>query len=181
MRWRRIRKNGTFTYLTASPAPFGLPPKPEKPEKSHEIQIQSIPPSFLRHSLAALLTLAASSAFADTVSSSADVRVISFNLNSNDVEALSLYNESSGTNTQRTFLNFDLSSYSGNSITTDATMTLTAGVFGNFLTGVSLGTANSAWTQAGITWSNQPSLTPITGATNPDGTFGSGPVTWTIP
>jgi autotransporter-associated beta strand protein len=44
-----------------------------------------------------------------------------------------------------------------------------------------LGTANSAWTQGGITWSNQPSLTPIAGATSPDGTFGSGPVTWTIP
>jgi len=136
---------------------------------------------FLRRSLAALLTLAAPPAFADTVSSSADVRVISFDPNGNDPGALSLYNESSGTNTQRTFLNFNLSSYSGNSITTDATMTLTAGIFGNFLTGVSLGTANSAWTQAGITWSNQPGLTPIAGATNPNGTFGSGPVTWTIP
>ena len=79
------------------------------------------------------------------------------------------------------FLIFNLSSYGGKSVTSDATMTLTAGIYGNILTGVSLGTANSAWTQAGITWNNQPGLTPIAGATNPSGTFGSGPVTWTIP
>ncbi len=127
--------------------------------------------------IAAVLTLTAPAAFADTIVSSVDLRVGTYG---SDTSALSLYNDGGG-NVQRTFLNFNLSSYSGNSVTTDATLTLNAGVYGDFLTGVSLGTANSAWTQAGITWSNQPGITAIAGATNPSGTFGSGPVTWTIP
>ena len=140
---------------------------------------------FLRRSLvlAGALSFTVSAAFADTISPSVDLRVLSTNPDVNDTGALSLYNEG-GSNTQRTFLQFNLGSYSGNSITTDATLTLTAGIFGDSLTGVSIGTANSAWTQGGatpITWNNQPGITPIAGATNPSGTFGTGPVTWTIP
>ena len=138
----------------------------------------------LAGSIAALLALTAPSAFADTISSSADVRFSSSNPNSNDAGNLALYNNG-GDNMQRTFLNFNLGSYSGNSVTTDATLTLSAQTFGggyNFLTGVGLGTANSAWTQAGITWNNQPGLTTIAGATNPGGSFNTGDnVTWTIP
>ena len=118
---------------------------------------------------------------ADVIYPSVDVRIL--NNNTTDPSTLSLYNDSS--NIQRTFLNFNLSSYSGNSITTDATLTLVANTFGgtyNTLSGVSLGTANVAWTQAGITWANQPGLTAIAGATNPNGTFATGTsITWTIP
>ena len=128
--------------------------------------------------IVAQLALAAPAAFADTISSSVALRIGS--IIAPDTGTLSLYNDGGG-NVQRTFLNFNLGSYSGNSVTSDATMTLVAGIFGNFLTGVSLGTANSVWTQAGITWNNQPSITAIADATNPSGTFGSGNVTWTIP
>ena len=135
---------------------------------------------FISH-IAIVITLTAPGAFADTVSSSADVRVASGNLNGNDTSALSLYNDGGG-NVQRIFLNFDLSIYSGNSVTTDATLTLRGdATYGGNLTGVSLGTANSAWTQAGITWNNQPSLTGVGGATNPNGGFGNVDVNWTIP
>ena len=145
--------------------------------KSHPLLRQSL-------ALNAMIGLGASApaAFADTISPSVDLRVLSPNPNINDSGALSLYND--GGNIQRSFLQFDLSGYSGKSITSDATLTLVAGIFGNSLTGVSIGTANSAWTQGGatpITWNNQPGITPIPGATNPNGTFGSGPVTWTIP
>ena len=146
-----------------------------KPKHAHCL---AFPALILAGSIAAVITLTAPSASADTLNATVDLRVLSGN-SGNDTTALSLYND--GGNVQRTFLNFDLSSYSGNSITSDATLTLVAGIYGNSLTGVSLGTANSAWTQAEINWFNQPSLTAIPGATNPSGTFGSGNVTWTIP
>jgi len=133
--------------------------------------------------------LAASSVFAlgvnvvsaDTVTANATVRVLNGNPNgAGDTGALSLYNDGGG-NVQRSFLNFNLSAYNGKSLTTDVTMTLQAGIFGNTLNGVQLGTTNAAWSTGSITWNNQPGLTTVSGVTNPSGTFGSGPVTWNIP
>ena len=129
--------------------------------------------------LAAALTLGGASAFADTVYPSVDLRILN-NGGSADSTTLSLYNDGGG-NVQRSFLQFDLGSYSGKSITTDATLTLVAGIYGDSLTGVSIGTANSPWTAGTINWANQPSLTAIPGAINPSGTFNSGAVNWTIP
>lgn len=146
-----------------------------KPKHTHRL---NFPAHILAGSIAALIMV--QSGTAATFSSSADVRVVSGLLNGNDASALSLYNDGGG-NVQRTFINFDLSSSNGKSVNTDATLTLRAGIFGNFLTDVSLGTANSPWTQAGITWSNQPGITPIANATNPSGNFGNVDVTWTIP
>ena len=133
---------------------------------------------FLRTSIVtAAFALCATAASADTVYTSVDLRILSNE--TVDTGALSLYND--GGNVQRSFLQFDLSSYSGKSITSDATLTLVAGIYGDNLTGVSIGTANSSWTAGTINWSSQPGLTAIPGATNPSGTFGSGNVTWTIP
>jgi len=136
---------------------------------------------FLRQSLAlnAMIGLGASApaALADTVYSSVDLRIL--NNGAVDPTTLSLYND--GGNIQRSFLQFDLSSYSGKSITSDATLTLVGGIYGDSLTGASIGTANSSWTAGTINWSTQPALTAIPGATNPSGTFGSGEVNWTIP
>ena len=134
----------------------------------------------LAGSIAALL--AAQSASADTLNSSVDLRLKSNDPNGlGDTGYLALYNNG-GDNVQRTFLNFNLGSYSGNSVTTDAALTLRGDAsYGGNLTGVSLGTANSAWTQATMTWNNQPGLTAISGATDPNGNFGSGDVTWNIP
>ncbi len=129
--------------------------------------------------IVAVLTLTAPAAFADTLNATADLRVL-FGNPGNDTGALSLYN--SGGNVQRIFLNFGLSSYSGNSVTTDATLTLRGdATYGGNLTGVSLGTANAAWNPGTINYGNQPSLTAIGGATNPNGNFGSVDVNWTIP
>ena len=137
--------------------------------------------SILVGPIAALLALTAPATFADTISTSVDLRLLSVDPDVNDPGYLSLYNDGGG-NVQRTFLNFNLSSYSGKSVTTDGTLTLVALNFGDFLTGASLGTANSAWTQAGITWNNQPGLTAIASATNPSGNFANASnVTWTIP
>jgi len=133
----------------------------------------------LRQSLAlsGSLSLTVSAALADTVYSSVDLRILSNG--AVDPTTLSLYND--GGNIQRSFLQFDLSSYSGKSITSDATLTLVGGIYGDSLTGVSIGTANSSWIAGTINWSTQPALTAIPGATNPSGTFGSGDVNWTIP
>jgi autotransporter-associated beta strand protein len=116
---------------------------------------------------------------ADTITANAAARILAVNGNASDQGALSLYNE--GVNVQRSWLNFDLSAYSGKAMVGDVTLTLQAGIFGNSLTGVQLGSANSAWSASGVTWNNQPGLTMVPGVTNPSGTFGSGPVTWTIP
>jgi autotransporter-associated beta strand protein len=116
-------------------------------------------------------------ALADTVTANATARTLA--PNTGDQNALSLYNV--GGNIQRSWLNFDLSAYNGKAMIGDVTMTLQAGIYGNSLTGVQLGTADAAWTAGGINWSNQPGLTTVSGVTNPNGTFGSGPVTWTIP
>lgn len=114
---------------------------------------------------------------ADTVTANATARTLPPNVG--DQGALSLYND--GWNVQRSWLNFDLSAYSGKAMVGDVTMTLQAGIYGNSLNGVQLGSANSTWSAGGINWSNQPGLTIVPGVTNPSGTFGSGPVTWTIP
>ena len=130
--------------------------------------------------IVAVLTLTAPVASADTLNSTVDLRVVSGN-SGNDTGTLSLYNDGGG-NVQHIFLNFDLSIYSGNSITTDATLTLRGDAsYGGNLTGVSLGTANAAWNAGTINYSNQPGLTAIVGATNPNGNFGSVDVTWNIP
>ena len=139
----------------------------------------SFPGLILAGSIAALIT--AQSASAVTIGSSVDLRVLSGNPG-NDTTNLSLFNN--GSNIQRTFLQFSgLSSYSGNSITTDATLTLRANAaYGSNLTGVSLGTADAAWNSGTINYANQPGLTAIAGATNPtNGSYGSVDVTWTIP
>ena len=129
--------------------------------------------------IVAVLTLTAPAASADTLNSTVDLRVLSGN-SGNDTGTLSLYND--GGNAQRIFLNFDLSIYSGNSITTDATLTLRGDAsYGGNLNGVNLGTANAAWNPGTINYSNQPGLTAIVGATNPNGNFGSVDVTWNIP
>jgi autotransporter-associated beta strand protein len=131
-------------------------------------------------STAAALMLG-TTAFADTLNPTISLRVgQTFGV---DAAYLSLNNTTG--NTQRTFLQFDFTGYSGKSVTTDATLTLTAETFGgayNSLTGASIGTANSSWTYPGITWANQPGITPISDATNPGGTFTTGQgVAWTIP
>lgn len=116
---------------------------------------------------------------ADTVTANATARTLL--PNQGDQGALSLYSDGVS-NIQRSWLNFDLSAYSGKAMVGDVTMTLQAGIFGNNLTGVQLGSANAAWTAAGITWGNQPAITIIPGVTNPNGIVGpTGPVTWTIP
>lgn len=122
----------------------------------------------------AMMPFAAS---ADTVTANATARTLA--PSGGDQGALSLYND--GGNVQRSWLNFDLSGYGGKAIIGDVTMTLQAGIYGNSLNNVQIGSANSAWTAGGVNWANQPSLTLIPGATNPSGTFGTGPVTWTIP
>ncbi len=93
---------------------------------------------------------------------------------------LSLYHGSG--NVQRTFLNFDLTAYAGRALTTDATLTLRAFQHGSFLTGVSLGTADAAWTEGSLTWNNQPGITVVPGVSNPAGTYAHNTdVAWTIP
>jgi autotransporter-associated beta strand protein len=138
---------------------------------------------FLSSLLAAssLFALGGSVVSADTVTANATVRVLNGSPdNPGDLGALSLYNDGGG-NVQRSFLNFNLSAYNGKSLTTDVTMTLHAGIYGDSLNNVQLGTANSAWSSGTITWNNQPGLTTVPGVTNPSGTFVSGPVSWTIP
>jgi MYXO-CTERM domain-containing protein len=120
-----------------------------------------------------------SAGLSDTITASATARILAGNGELNDQGALSLYNV--GGNIQRSWLNFDLSAYSGKAMVGDVTMTLQAGIYGDSLTGVQLGSANAPWTAGGVTWNNQPGLTIIPGVTNPNGTFGSGAVTWTIP
>jgi autotransporter-associated beta strand protein len=138
---------------------------------------------FLRPALftAAALTLGAT-ASADTIYKSDSVRVGN---GFTDTAYLSLYNNG-GANIQRSFIQFDLSSYSGKSITSDATLSLTAETFGGAypeLAGAGIGLANSAWSSGTITWANQPGLTTIAGATNPaNGNHTTGNlVSWTIP
>ena len=124
----------------------------------------------------ASFTLAAS---ADTVTANATARTLL--PNQGDQGALSLYNDGVS-NIQRSWLNFDLSAYSGKAMVGDVTMTLQAGIFGSSLNGVQLGSANSPWSAGTIAWDTQPALTIVPGVTNPSGTVGpTGPVTWTIP
>ena len=134
--------------------------------------------------LAALLALATQipSAHAGTVATTNDVRTISSGGNYSGDTYLSLYNDG-GANVQRTWLKFDLSTYAGQIITSDATLTLVADTtYGTHLAGVALGTADAAWNFAAITWSNQPTLTPIPGTTCPNGDFNNGvSVVWSIP
>jgi hypothetical protein len=134
-------------------------------------------------SLVAAFTLTTPAAFADTITTAVDVRTVSGGGNQSTNANLSLYNV--GSNVQYTWLNFDLSAYSGQAITSDVTLTLKAQTFNGAypaLTGVTLGTANAAWTLAGITDANKPGTTTVAGVTNPSGTFTNGQsVTWTIP
>ena len=112
---------------------------------------------------------------ADSVTTNVDVRTVSSNVNNSGDNSLSLYNQ--GSNVQRTWLNFDLSAYANKALTSDVTLTLKAQTNGGVhptLTGVTLGTADAAWTFTGITGANQPTTTTVPGVTNPSGNFTTG-------
>ncbi len=132
---------------------------------------------------AVLASTAAAPAQTVTLNPTDDARVLSTEPNNaaGGQHWLSLYH--SGGNVQRIFLNFDLATYAGRALTTDATLTLRGhSAWGDYLTGVGLGTANAAWTEGTITWNNQPGITVVPGATNPAGNFPGNPdVPWTIP
>lgn len=130
--------------------------------------------------LAALVVLIKVSAATYSLEPTADARVISYpgylNLNfGNDI--LSCYTESSGVNTQRTFLYFDLSSVTlaSTQIVQSATFTLTASTsFGDNASHQPMEIYRMVvpWTEGSVTWSNRDAAHPWT---NPGGDFvGSG-------
>jgi fibronectin-binding autotransporter adhesin len=134
--------------------------------------------------LAGLVLSGPITAPADILTTTNDVRTVPGSGNLAGNTELSLFNNG-GNNIQRTWLNFDFSSYMGRPLASDATLTLKANTLGgayNFLTGVSLGTANQAWSFTGITHENQPGITTVEGVINPDGSFNTDDsVNWTIP
>jgi disaggregatase-related protein len=95
----------------------------------------------------------------------ADARVIAYpgylNLNFGS-DILSCYTDSSGLNTQRTFIQFDLSSITlaPTQIVQSATLTLTAGTSFGTNTGfqpMQIYRVSSPWSEASLTWSNRDS------------------------
>ena len=124
-RFQRARR--TPSALLRAPTPI------RKPDLySYEAHFQKPLPRGRRHCICAVS--------ADTVTANATARTLT--PNQGDQGALSLFSDGVS-NIQRSWLNFDLSAYSGKAMVGDVTMTLQAGIFGNSLTGVQLGSANA--------------------------------------
>jgi len=120
--------------------------------------------------MAALAGLTTAAATTYSLEPVADARVINFsgyqNLNF-AADILSCYTDSSGLNTQRTFIQFDLSgiTLAPTQIVQSATLTLTAGTsFGNNIgfRPMEIYRVLLPWTEGSVTWSNRDSTHPWT-------------------
>jgi len=134
--------------------------------------------------LLCFLSAMPSSSRADFVemAANADARVLSvFPSNNDNSTFLSLYNQTG--NVQRIYLDFDLTSQAGQTVTGDGVIRLIANptVSGNALLNGQLFLAAAAWSESTVTWNNQPGATGLALSTTQGNFALNDSVNWTVP